>query len=64
MPGCENQDIKVKELKKDQNWMVRGAYDYARYQGNLEKGLQAEVRVFDTLVALEGVANWTNRLWL
>jgi hypothetical protein len=31
MPSCGNQQIKVEELKKNQTWMVRGAYDYAKY---------------------------------
>jgi hypothetical protein len=43
MPGCENHEIKAMELKSDQRWYVKGAYDYSRYEGNLEKGRQSEV---------------------
>jgi hypothetical protein len=49
MPGCDNKNIKIRELKKDQNWLVSGAYDYAKFEGNLEKGMQSEVSVLSFL---------------
>lgn len=43
MHGCTNDQIKVKELKKGQSWSVKGNYDYAKYEGDLEAGKQSEV---------------------
>jgi hypothetical protein len=43
MGGCTNENLKVKELKKGQSWIVKGNYDYSRFEGNLEAGKQSEV---------------------
>jgi hypothetical protein len=64
MPGCQHQDIKELELKRDQSWLVHGAYDYSRYEGNLEKGRQSEVSLsfypFTPLI----LSNWMSfRSW-
>lgn len=48
MPGCTSQEIKVRELRRGQAWTVKGEYDYAKRDGNLENGRQAEVRTSST----------------
>jgi hypothetical protein len=43
MRGCTNQDIGQMEMKKGQSWMIKGDYNYAKHDGNLESGKQSEV---------------------
>jgi hypothetical protein len=44
MTNCWLGEMKIKELKKTQNWIIKGNYDYDRYGGNLEEGgKQAEI---------------------
>lgn len=33
----------IAEMKKSQSWVVKGNYDYAAHEGNLEKNKQADV---------------------
>jgi hypothetical protein len=45
MSGCKPSDLSIRELKKDQAWFVGGNYDYDKRQGNLERGVQADVSI-------------------
>jgi len=43
MHDCVAKDFKVKEVKKSQTWTTTGFYDFAKRNGNLEKGKQSEI---------------------
>jgi hypothetical protein len=44
MSGCYNQQMPVRNLKKSQSWILRGHYNYDRFDGNTEKdGKQQDV---------------------
>jgi hypothetical protein len=47
MAGCAYPDIAKANLdfKPGQQWVLKGNYDYGKYQGNIEGGKQAEVRM-------------------
>jgi hypothetical protein len=45
MVGCKPSDFAIRELKKDQEWFVGGNYDYDKREGNLERGVQANVSI-------------------
>lgn len=67
MAGCTNENVKVKELKKGQSWSVKGNYDYAKYEGDLEAGKQSEVSLhfFILFVSSSHIKSLTlHRLWL
>lgn len=43
MKGCTNADIDKLTLAKDQEWAVKGNYDFTKHDGNLEGGKQSDV---------------------
>jgi hypothetical protein len=45
MTTCWFGEMKVQELKKEQQWVLKGNYDYEKFEGNTEGGKQADVMV-------------------
>jgi hypothetical protein len=48
MKGCTHDDITPVQLNKEQAWMVKGDYDYDKFEGNLEAGRQSDVSRFSS----------------
>jgi hypothetical protein len=50
MSQCWLGDMKISELKKTQSWILKGNYDYDKFEGNTEDGKQADVMVLGIMM--------------
>jgi hypothetical protein len=60
MTGCETKNLQVRQMRRDQKWVIKAQYDYTQRIGNQENGKPSEIMgIAIILVSVPSGKLWT-----